>query len=73
MKNSTTARLLLPALVFSLATSGCSLFHHHSQPKSSFKIIPAGERNPSITETPEVVKDTPTQKIEVETGPVGAQ
>jgi hypothetical protein len=58
-----------------LATQGCSLFHsHHDQkPKSAFKIIPEGEKNPSIIDSPEVVRDTPTQRVEVSSGPVGQQ
>jgi len=63
---------LVAAVGFSFATAGCSLFHHH-QPKSSYKIIPVGDRNPNIIESPDTVKDTSTQKIEVQTGPVGTQ
>ncbi|HWB60002.1 MAG TPA: hypothetical protein VG733_10945 [Chthoniobacteraceae bacterium] len=64
--------LILAGLAF--ATPGCSLFHHHEkQPKSAFKIIPEGEKNPSIKETPDTVEDTPTRKVQVESGPVGFQ
>ena len=49
------------------------LFHHHHQPKSSFKIIEEGDRNPFIIDTPTTVEDTPTRKVEVETGPVNQQ
>ena len=68
------ALLLVAAIAF--AGGGCSLFHHHSEPKkpkNAFKIIPEGEKNPSIINTPEVIEDTPTKRVEVESGPVGQQ
>lgn len=61
--------LIAAVVVIGSALSGCSLFHHH-QPKSSFKIIEAGDPNPNIIETPEVIRQTPTTTVTVESQPV---
>jgi len=63
---------LVAAIGVSFASGGCSMFHHH-QPKSSFRIIPEGDRNPSIKDTPDTVEDTPTRRVQVESGPVVPQ
>jgi hypothetical protein len=72
MKNHKTALILLTVAALGFATGGCSLFHHH-QPKSSWKIINEGDKNPFIKETPETEIDNSTHKVEVETGPVAPQ
>ena len=72
MKNLPAPLFLVTVTGIVLATTGCSLFHKH-QPKSSFKIIQEGDRNPSIINDPEVQRDSPTEKVEVETGPVNPQ
>ena len=74
MKTHRTALSLLTVAAMtamSLATGGCSMFHHH-QPKSSWKIVDEGDKSPFITNTPEV-NETSTRKVEVETGPVQPQ
>ncbi len=70
MKTLRTAIFLFTVTSLGFAVGGCSMFHHH-QPKSSFKIIPEGDRNPFIQETPYTERDSPTTKVEVETSPVG--
>lgn len=72
MKNHPAQFSTLAITALCLAMAGCSLFHHH-EPKSSFKIIQEGDRNPSIKYTPETITDTSTRKVEVERGPVGTQ
>jgi hypothetical protein len=72
MKKPSTAIVLLSAAAIGFAAGGCSLFHHH-EPKSTFKIIPVGEKNPNIQDAPYIEKDTPTTRVEVDSGPVGAQ
>ena len=68
----TTALTLLTVAAIGLTTGGCSWFRPH-QPKSSWKIIEEGDRNPFIHDTPEVIKQTPTTSVEVQSGPVGSQ
>ena len=72
MKNHKAMFFSLIITGISLAAGGCSLFRHH-EPKSSFKIIPEGDKNPSIKYTPDTVSDTPLRRVQVERGPVQPQ
>lgn len=74
MKNFTgparAAILFFTIACLCLATNGCSLFHKR-QPKSSFKIIEVGDRNPNIIDDPTIVRQTPVTEVTVERSPSG--
>jgi hypothetical protein len=72
MKVPAAAIAPLIAAAICCGTGGCSLFHHH-QEKSTFKIIPVGDKNPSIKDAPYVETENPTTRVEVQSGPVGSQ
>ena len=67
MKIHMKALLLVAAAGSTLGSGGCSLWPwHHSQPKSSFKIIDEGDPNPFIIDAP-TRAGTITRKVDVYT------
>lgn len=66
MKLKTTASLCILSIGCVLALSGC--FWRHHQPKSSFKIIDEGDRNPFIINDDVPTRaGTTTRKVEAYT------